>query len=112
MSITGAKEAEGREVVIVGVPVRTGEFVQTHTTNIVKGGGCEEMTRLLARMPDKKHPATLATPITMAVKTGFLETGVYSCLSRLPSRKVGNSAQWMLEKVIELPTATEENSFF
>ena len=98
-------------MVVVGIPVGTDEFVEEHAMKIVKDDGVEGLARLLAHMPQKQEAMLVATKVLTA-KTGFLERGVDTHLSRAPCERADNTNLWMLERLLELPDVEDEESFF
>ena len=78
---------------------------------IVKDDGVEGLARLLAHMPQKQEAMLVATKVLTA-KTGFIERGVDTHLSRAPCEWADNTNLWMLERLLKLPDVEDEEPFF
>lgn len=48
----------------------------------------------------------------MTRKTGFLQRGVYACLLRKACKRAINGTLWMIEELLELLNAADEDRFF
>ena len=93
------------------MPVGAGEYARESATEIVRHGGAEQLARLLSRMPDKQSANLIATG-SMVQRTSYLERVMEPELSLAACPKADGNALWMLEKLLDLPGAAEESSFF
>ena len=98
-------------MVVVGILVGTDEFVEEHAMKTVKDDGEEGLARLLAHMPQTQQAMLVPTEVLMA-KTGFLERGVDTHLSRAPCKRANNTNLCMLERLLALPEVENEELSF
>ena len=96
---------------MVGVPVGTDEYARESAMEMVRNRGAEQIARMLSRMPDKQSANLIATG-NMVQRTSYLERVMDPELSLDTCQKVDGNALWMLEKLLDLPGAAEESSFF
>ena len=73
---------------------------------IIKDDGVKGLVRLLAHMPQQQEAMLVATKVL--AKTGFLERGVDTYLSRAPCVRADNKNFWMLKRLLELPDVEDE----
>ena len=66
---------------------------------------------MLSRMPDKQSANLIATG-SMFQRTSYLEGVMDPELSLAACKKADGKALWMMEKLLDLPGAAEESSFF
>eukprot|EP00904_Undaria_pinnatifida_P003430 jgi/Undpi1/13088/HiC_scaffold_8.g02750.m1 len=107
----GVSIAERGGVKVVGVPIGTDEYVRESAMEIVRNGGAEQLARMLSRMPDKQSANLIATG-SMVQWTSYRERVMDPELSLAACKKADGNALWMLEKLLDLPGAAEESSFF
>ncbi len=107
----GVSIAERGGVKVVGVPIGTDEYVRESAMEIVRNGGAEQLARMLSRMPDKQSANLIATG-SMVQRTSYLERVMDPELSLAACQRAYGNALWMLEKLLDLPGAAEESSFF
>ena len=98
-------------VKVVGVPIGTGAYARESAMAIVENGGAEQPARILPRMPDKQSTNLIATG-PMVQRTSCIERVIDPGLSLPACQKADNSAMWMLENLLALPSTAEESSFF
>ena len=96
---------------MVGVPIGTNEYVRESTIEIVRNGGAEQLARMLSRMPDKQS-ANLISTGSLVQRTSYLKRVMDPELLLAACKKADGNALWMLEKLLDLPGAAEESSFF
>ena len=96
---------------MVGVPIGTGAYARESAMAIVENGGAEQPARILPRMPDKQSTNLIATG-PMVQRTSCIERVIDPGLSLPACQKADNSAMWMLENLLALPSTAEESSFF
>ena len=108
---TGVSIAERGGVKVVEAPNGTDEYARKSATEIVRNGGAEQLARMLSRMPDKRSANLIATG-SMVQWTSYLERVMGPELSLAACKKADGKALWMLEKLLDLPGAAEESSFF
>ena len=107
----GVSIAERGGVKVVEAPNGTDEYARKSATEIVRNGGAEQLARMLSRMPDKRSANLIATG-SMVQWTSYLERVMGPELSLAACKKADGKALWMLEKLLDLPGAAEESSFF
>ena len=98
-------------VKVVGVPIGTDEYARESAMEIIRNGGPEQLPRMLSRMPDKQSANLIATG-SMVQRTPYLARVMDPELSLAACKKADSNALWMLEKLLDLPGAAEESSFF
>ena len=108
---TGASIAERGGVKVVGVPVGTDGYARESAMEIVRNGGAEQLARMLSRMPNKQS-AKLVSTGSMVQRTSYFERVMDPELSLAACQKADGDALWMLEKLLDLPGAAGESSFF
>ena len=96
---------------MVGVPVGTDEYARESAMEIVRNGAAEQLAPMLSRMPEKQSASLIATG-SMVQRTSYLERVMDPELSLAACQKADGNALWMLEKLLDLPGAAEESSFF
>ena len=96
---------------MAGVPIGTDEYARERAIEIVQNGGAKQLVRMLSRMPDKQSANLIATG-SMVQRTSYPERVMDQELSLAACKKADGNALWMLEKVLDLPGAAEESSFF
>ena len=107
----GVSVAERGGVKVVGVSVGTDEYARESAMEIVRNGGGEQLARMLPRMPDKQSVNLIATG-SMVQRTSYLERVMEPDLSLAACQKEDGNALGMLEKLLDVPGAAEESSFF
>ena len=107
----GVGIAERGGVKVVGVPIGADEYARESAKEIVRNGGAEQLARMLSRMPVKQSANLIATG-SMVQRTSHLERVMVPELSLAACKKADGNALWILEKLLDLPGAAEESSFF
>ena len=96
---------------MVGVPVGTDEYARESAIEIVRNGGAEQLARMLSHKPNKQSTNLIATS-SMVQRTSYLERVMDPELSLAACQKADGNALWMLKKLLDLPGAAEESSYF
>ena len=107
----GVSIAERGGIKVVGVPVGTDGYARESAMEIVRNRGAEQLARMLSRMPDKQS-ANLISTGSMVQRTSYLRRVMGPELSLAACQKADGNALWMLKKLLDLPGAAEESSFF
>ena len=107
----GVSIAERGGANVVGMPIGTDEYARESAMEIVRNGGAGQLARMLSRMSDKQSANLIATG-SMVQRTSYRERVMDPELSLAACKKADGNALWMLEKLLDLPGAAEESSFF
>ena len=86
-------------------------IITTSAMETVRNGGAEQLVRVLSRMPNKQS-ANLIAPSSMVQRTSYRVSVMDPKLSLAACQKADGNAFWMPEKLLDLPGAAEESSFF
>ena len=93
------------------MPIGNDVFAVNSALEIVRGGGAEQLARILPRMSHKQS-ANLTTTSSMVKRTSYIERVMNPELSLPACQRADTSAMWMLERLHELPGTADESSFF
>ena len=96
---------------MVGVSIGTDEYVLDRAIEVVRDRGADRLARFLASMPDKQAAALIAIE-SLGQRTSYLEKALDTGLSLEAGIRADNGAQWAYENILELPRASEAQSFF
>ena len=97
-------------VAVDGVPIDTDEYVLDRATEVVKNGGSDHLA--WSRQHAEHASAGLIAIESFGQRTSCLERAPDTGLSLEACSRADNGAQWVYEKILELPGAAEEHSFF